>query len=399
MKPVAGGLTFLFLLVILSMLGPLTLNILLPSLPGMVVDLKAPKESVQLTLSLYLVGTAVSQLFLGPLADRFGRRPVVLWALVLYVIASLAAFFAPNVELLIIARITQSFGASAGLSLGRTMIRDRHDQNSAASLIGYVTMAMVVAPMLAPSIGALIDIHFGWRAILLACSLLGVASFLVALNRLPETRPATLVAVTGREVVRRSLALIGNGQFMAFWAASGFCSGMFFAFLGAAPYLMIEALGRDKTEYGLWFMSLSIGYAIGNFVSGRYARNLGISRLIFLGNLIGISGTILLLICALLGYFSPLTLFIPAMVTTFGNGLVMPNAISGGIGVDAKAAGAASGLMGFGQSCIGAIMSFLAGSFATQSPLPLALLMAGCAVAAYISARMTQTPRMDTPTS
>ncbi len=263
MRTDTSSRAFLVLLVMLSMLGPLTLNILVPSLPGMVDSLKATKESVQLTLSLYLLGMAVGQLMLGPLADRFGRRPVLLVALVLYVFSSLAAFLAPNVETLIVARILQSFGATAGITLARTMIRDLYSRDSAASMIAYVTMAMVVAPMVSPVLGATIDDLFGWRAILLFCSVLGLISFAIAAPILPETRPASLVAATAGDVARRTGELLRDRRFMGYWGAGAFCSGMFFAFLGTAPYLMIEVLGRPKTEYGLWFMTLSLGYMIG----------------------------------------------------------------------------------------------------------------------------------------
>ena len=373
---------FLVLLVLLAMLGPLTLNILVPSLPGMVKSLNTTKESVQLTLSLYLLGIAVSQLVLGPMADRFGRRPVVLGALALYVVTSLAASLATNVEVLIVTRILQSFGASAGLTLGRTMIRDLYERDHAASMIGYVTMAMVVAPMLAPSIGALIDTQFGWRAILVFCAAMGVISLVIAAPTLPETRPVSLIAATTREVIARSVSLLGRKRFMAYCATCAFCSAMFFVFLGAAPYLMIDSLGRDKNEYGFWFASLSIGYMIGNFMSGRLAQRVGVDTLIAWGNWAGFVGAALMLLCALGGYFSPMSLFLPAMITSFSNGLVLPNSIAAAIGMDAKAAGAASGLIGFGQMGMGAAASFLGAYFVSGSPVPLAVMMAVSALIA-----------------
>jgi DHA1 family bicyclomycin/chloramphenicol resistance-like MFS transporter len=376
---------FLFLLVFLSMLGPFTLNVLVPSLPGMAEYFNAPKASVQLTLSLYLVGMAISQLILGPMADWLGRRPVLLGALVLYVVSSIAAFLAPNVELLIIARIVQSFGATAGIALGRTMIRDTFATDRAASVIGYVTMGMVVAPMIAPSVGALLDDTLGWRAILGFCVLVGVAMLLVAWPNLPETRPETLVAATARQVAERSMALLGNVSFMAFWGASAFCSGIFFAYLGSAPYLVIEIMGRSKAEYGLWFVSLSIGYAAGNFISGRMAQKLGVYRLVWWGNLVGLLAALIMLSVALSGVLTPFWLFLPAMIGSFGNGLVLPNAIAGGLSADPKAAGAGSGLMGFGQMGVGAICSFIGGKLTEVSAMPLAVIMLVCAVLALFS--------------
>lgn len=388
---------FLLLLVFLSMLGPLTLNILVPSLPGIAVALGADKQHVQLTLSLFLLGMGVSQLLLGPLADRFGRRPVVLVSLVLYVLASAAAFLAPNVEALILARIVQSFGATAGLTLGRTMIRDLYSRDLAASMIGYVTMGMVLAPMLAPSLGAAIDIHFGWRAILALCTFLGLGSLLMAMGRLPETRPASLRAEGWAMVATRSAGLVGNRRFMAYWGTSTFCSGMFFAFLGAAPYLVIEVMGRDKSEYGLWFMILSLGYMLGNFISGRNAGRVPVDRLVSWGNVTGFAGGLLFIAFALWLPLSPLALFVPAMITSFANGLVLPNAVASAIGVDAKAAGAASGLIGFGQMGFGALLSYVGGHVATKTMLPLALVMLACALLSLLAGWVSRQPTETSP--
>jgi DHA1 family bicyclomycin/chloramphenicol resistance-like MFS transporter len=392
MKIDTGSRSFLVLLVALSMLGPLSLNILVPSLPGLAKAFSTTRDSAQLTFSLYLFGMAVSQLVLGPLADRFGRRPVVLVALVTYVLASIAAYLAPTIEVLTTARVLQSFGATAGLTLGRTMIRDRYDQNSAASVIGYVTMAMVLAPMVSPLLGAMLDEAFGWRSILAFCAVLGGISFALALINLPETRPAALVAATTRQVVERTIGLVGNRRYMAYWGTSAFCSALFFCFLGTAPHLMIEVLGTPKTEYGFWFMSLSLGYMIGNFVSGRNSRRLGVDRLIYWGNIAGLIGSATLLIPTLFGILSPLALFAPAMIMSFGNGLVLPNAIAGGLGVDPQAAGAGSGLMGFGQVGVGAALSFFAVKYTGNSALPLGILMLACAFIAHVSGWVSRQP-------
>jgi DHA1 family bicyclomycin/chloramphenicol resistance-like MFS transporter len=382
MRTDATSRSFLVLLVFLSMLGPLSLNILVPSIPGLPAALGTTKEMAQLTLSLYLFGMATSQLILGPLADRFGRRPVVLIAYASFVIASIAGYFAPTIEVLIAARIVQSFGASAGLALGRTMIRDQYDQATAASLIGYVTMAMVVAPMISPLLGALIDENFGWRAIMAFCVALGLISLALAWGTLPETRPASLIAATTRQVVERTLRLLVNPRYMGYWGSSSFCSAMFFGFLGTAPHLMIEVMGYPKTGYGIWFMSLSLGYMLGNFISGRNSRRLGVDRLIHWGNVISVIGAVMILIPALLGILTPLALFGPAMIITFGNGLVLPNSIAGGVGVDPKAAGAGSGLMGFGQVGVGAVASYYIAAITGETALPLAWLMVVCALIA-----------------
>ncbi|HRE21758.1 MAG TPA: multidrug effflux MFS transporter [Rhabdaerophilum sp.] len=392
MRADAASRGFLVLLVVLSMLGPLTLNILVPTIPTLPESLNTTKENAQLTLSLYLFGLAISQLILGPLADRFGRRPVILVALGTYIVSSLAGYFVPSVEMLIAARLFQSFGASAGLTLGRTMVRDLYDQSTAASMIGYVTMAMVIAPMISPLLGATIDENFGWRWILGFCALLGVLSLALAWAILPETRPTSLVAATTRQVVERTFSLLANVRYMGYWGASAFCSALFFGFLGTAPHLMIDVMGYSKTQYGWYFMSLSFGYMIGNFVSARQARKIGIDRLVFWGSVAGLVGSAAILLPAIVGFLHPVALFGPAMIISFGNGLVLPNAIAGGIGVDLKAAGAGSGLMGFGQVGVGAVLSFVAAAYSKESALPLAAMMMVCAVIAHFSGWVSRQP-------
>lgn len=261
-------------------------------------------------------------------------------------------------------------------------------------MIGYVTMAMMIAPMVAPLIGAKIDVAFGWRAIMAYCAVLGVLSLALAAAKLTETRPASLVAATSREVARRTVQLLVNGQYMAFWGASAFCSALFFAFIGTAPYLMIDVLGYSKTAYGYWFITISVGYMAGNFISGRLSQKLGIDRLIAWGNIAGLAGTIAILIPAMLGILNPFVLFLPAMMISFGNGMVLPNAIAGGLSVDPKAAGAGSGLMGFGQVGVGAVVSFVAAKLGQNSALPLALLMLGCALMAYLSGWFSRHPEL-----
>jgi DHA1 family bicyclomycin/chloramphenicol resistance-like MFS transporter len=384
--PARGGLTaprrLLPLLVLVSMVGPLSLNILAPSLPGLVTAFASDRDSVQLTLSLYLAGTAVSQLLLGPLTDRFGRRPVLLLALALYVVASAAAIYAQSIGLLVVARVVQAFGAMAGITIGRTIIRDLYGRDEAASLIGYVTMVMVVAPMVAPVLGGTLDDSFGWRSIFVFCAAMGAVVLAVALLRLPETRPESIVGSSFADVGRRSAELVRQPAFVAYVGTSAFGSGVFFAFQGGAPYLVIDVMGQSKTAYGFWFMAVAGGYMVGNFLSGRLARSYGSDRLITIGNVLTLVGALALLPFALAGSMHPGTLFLPCLLTSVGNGLVLPNAIAGGVSVDPKAAGAASGLMGFVQMGIGAIASYTAGLITGTSAVPLTLLMSFCAVAA-----------------
>src|SRR5436305_4282233 len=191
----------LALLIAITAVGPLSLNILTPALPGLIVSFGAEAGVVQLTLSLYLLGMAISQLVLGPLSDRFGRRPVMLAGLVLTVVASFAALATTSIAGLIVARTAQAFGATTGIVIGRAMIRDLYDRDRAASMIGWVTMAMVVAPMIAPLIGGSLDTALGWHAIVVFVGLFAAAVLAWTMVGLPETR--TVPTGTGATMLLR----------------------------------------------------------------------------------------------------------------------------------------------------------------------------------------------------
>jgi len=372
-------------LIIVSMIGPLALNILMPSMPGLAASLGASRSEVQLTLSLFLAAQAISQLFIGGLADRFGRRPVLLLSLGLYVMASLAASLAGSILLLILARIVQAAGSTAGLTLSRTIVRDLAPQATAASMIGYVTMGMVIAPLTAPAIGGFLDDTFGWRAIFIACAVLGVIGGLITFLQLPETRPASITGQGMMAVLRRSGEVIRNPQFRAYCIGSAFTSAVFFTFLGGAPYLIVESMALPKTTYGLWFIAISGGYMIGNFCAGRFSERYGSDRMIRAGNIIGTAGVLILLGLAVVPVMHPAAIFLPNMLMAMGNGFLLPNAISGAVSVDPKAAGAASGVVGAMQMGFGAVASFVAGQITTTSPLPMALMMTVFSLAAWFT--------------
>src|SRR5688572_24639360 len=163
------------------------MQIIIPFLPTMATALAVPYATVQLTITLYLIGVAVGQLVYGPLSDRFGRKPLLLCGLVLYLVGSIAAALAPSAGFLIVARMAQAVGSCAGLVLGRAMIRDAYPRERAASVMGYVSTAMAVAPMIAPLLGSLLEERFGWRATMLACLAFGLPLLLAVRARLPET--------------------------------------------------------------------------------------------------------------------------------------------------------------------------------------------------------------------
>jgi len=233
------------LLVAVSAVSPLGINMYLPSMPGMARAFSVDFTTIQLTLSLYLAAMALGQLIIGPLSDRFGRRPVLLIGLTAFVVGSLICFLAQNVSLLIFGRVVQAMGGSAGITLSRAIVRDLFGRNQVASMIGYVTMGMAVAPMIAPTIGGVLDTYFGWRASFAFLIVFGGSALLFAVWQLYETNHSRGSADSVRELLRRYGSLFRSRLFWGYTLATSLVSAVFFAFLAGAPYVTIELMGRS----------------------------------------------------------------------------------------------------------------------------------------------------------
>jgi DHA1 family bicyclomycin/chloramphenicol resistance-like MFS transporter len=361
--------------VLLAGIGAMNMSAFLPSLPAMSAYFDTPYSVMQLSVSLYLAMTGVLQLLIGPLADRYGRRPVVLWALALFVVATVGCILAPTVEIFLAFRMMQGVVA-AGFVLSRAIVRDIHPQNEAASMIGYVTMGMSLVPMVAPMIGGALDKAFGWQATFVFLAVSGVLIWLLAWADQGETVPKGR-STSFRQQVRDYPELLKSYRFWGYVFAAAFASGVFFAFLGGAPYVASEVYGLDAFWAGVGFGVPAIGYAIGNFLSGRFSVRTGINRMILFGTLTTSAGLVAAVVITALGYGSPLVFFGFCTFVGLGNGMVVPNAAAGMLSVRPHLAGTASGLGSAIQIGGGAALSVLAGIvllWGTTS-LPLQLLM------------------------
>ncbi len=369
-------------LVLITALAALNMNIFLPSLPGLAADFGAEYALAQLAVSGYLATTAVLQLLIGPLSDRYGRRPVQLGALLIFLVATVGCLTAPTIELFLLWRMLQA-AVAAGFALSRTIARDMRGAGEAASLIGYVTMGMAVAPMVGPMIGGALDEVFGWRAPIALMLVVGLGAFWVVWRDLGETNAAPSDSFGAQ--FRDYPALLRSRRFWGYALTAAFASGAFFAFLGGAPYVASVVLGLSPAETGFWFGSIALGYASGNYVSGRYGARLGINRLMLLGTVIAtaaLSGSLALFAG---GASHPLALFGPIALMGFGNGLTMPGATVGTMSVRPQLAGSASGLGGALMIGGGAALATLAGALLgpETGPFPLLWVMALSSVAAF----------------
>jgi DHA1 family bicyclomycin/chloramphenicol resistance-like MFS transporter len=376
----------LLLLVLMTGVAPISLYVLVPALPVLASDFGSNISIVQMTVSLFMVGIACSQLIMGPLSDRFGRRPVLIGGVTLAMIASIGCIFAETLPQLIAARFLQALGGASGMVISRAIIRDLYSRDRISSMISLVIAVMMVAQMLSPLIGGLTETTFGWRAIFY---LMAFASLMVTIAiavALPETRRSAPL-MPGGGFVADAKSLISTRAFVGYVLCQVLASSIIFTFAGGGPYVVVTQMGRSSAEYGAWFATSGLAYLLGNLCCVRFAPRHSLERLMWFGLVLQFIGALLNLTWGLLGYNQqPIWLFGTHMLVTFANAFVMSNATAGAISIRPQAAGTASGLMGFTQMGFGALCSqfgaWLGGHFATPVPLNIAILVLSLACAA-----------------
>ena len=361
----------MLLLVVGTAMGPLAMQIFLPSLPSIQRDLAVSAAAVQLVASLSIATIAASMLIYGPLADRFGRRPIFLIGLALFCLGSIMSMLAPSLGWLVVGRAVQAAGGAATMTVARTIVRDLFDRERAAGVLGYITAAMVVAPMLAPVIGGYLDFHYGWRASFVLTAVVSAVVALVVMARLPETAKETVALPSPASVGRVFLSLLRRPEFNAFAFQSAFSIGVFFAFAASAPYVVIVVMDVSASTYGLFFIMISAAFMAGNFLVGRSTKRFGVERMVLAGSVISLAGVLLVIASLLVFGWNPWSLFTPMIVLAVGNGLSMPNAMAGALSADPRNAGSASGLVGFIQMGLAALFAQLAGMWQNATPWPM----------------------------
>ena len=372
-------------LVLLAGVSALTMNIFLPSLPGMAKWFEVPYALMQLSVALYLALSAALQIVIGPISDRYGRRKVVLGSLVLFLLATVGTLLAPNAETFLFFRMAQAVIA-AGMVLSRAIVRDMVPDAEAASMIGYVTMGMSLVPMIGPAIGGYLDAAFGWQANFALLLLVGLGVTALVWADLGET--ATLKDTSFGAQVRQYPGLLASRRFWGYCMAAAFSSGCFFAYLGGAPYVGTEVFALSSQEIGLLFALTAIGYLIGNFLAGRYSVRLGLNRMILLGTLTTTAGLTVLTLLTLAGLSGPIVFFALTVPMGIGNGLALPNANAGILSVRPELAGTASGLGGAimigGGAGLAALAGWLLGPGSSEMPLILLMLISSVGSVASI---------------
>ena len=374
----------LAVLALLSAFTPLSIDMYLPALPVIAVDLRSSAGDVQLTLSAFMIAFGVGQIFYGPAGDRFGRRPVILIGLVIYVLTSIGCAFAAAAGHLIALRFLQGLAACGGVVLARTMVRDLAEKDHAARAMSLMMACTSIAPMLAPVIGGQVMWFAGWRAIFWVLASAGVIAFVVAWFQLPETlKPEYRQPLVFTQILKRFGELLATRTFVGYALTSSFMFAALFSYISGSPFVFIERYGISPRLYGVVFGGMVIFMTIGSLFNARFVRLLGAGRILRVAVIVpAVSGAAAMVMGWIEARYGTIGLwpFLVCMVFQIATlSLIAPNSTAMAMQRYPHMAGTASSLMGVMTFGAGAIFGAIVGQTfdSTIAPMTTAMGIAG----------------------
>ena len=364
-----------------------------PSLPAIARDLGTTEQAAQFTITVFLVVFAVFQLVYGPLADRYGRKRVMLGGLAIFMVANIVASTAQTIEWLLVARVLQAIGACAGMVITRAMVRDAYDRGESARIMAILGMGSGVSSSVAPLLGGALQGWTGdWRS-----SFIFMTVFTLV--------PMVVLAVSVRETLRRSdapgggiggmarnyLVLVRSPEYMLYALGAALMNATFFSFLAAAPFVLMNVVGASPERLGVVLVYITGGFFIGTLVVSRVGARFPLERMVLMGGVLCFSGVAILTVLALSGARTEAAIAMPMLLFGLGNGFVLPPSSVIAVSVRPQIAGTASALYGFNSFALGAVGTVVAGFLSHQTQLPLALamlMMTGLAVVFFVTGLM-----------
>ena len=383
---------------LLSAVGPFAIDMYLPALPAIAVDLHASDAATQGSLLSFFLAVALCQIVYGPVSDSFGRKAPLYFGTVLYVIGAVGCSLAPTIEWLIVARFVQGIGACAGMTIPRAIVRDLHTGHEAARLMSLIMLVFSVSPILAPVTGSLVTQFGSWREIFWIISILGLASLAVAFFLLKETRPREeRIAFDAGAIARNYLELLRDRHYLGVVFIGGFGMSSFFAYLAGASFIYIVHFGLTPTEFSFIFSINAIAFIGMAQFTGRLGRRFGLLRVVSAALTYYLTTTSILLALTLAGVDNVYVLVGLLFISFGAMGLVVPSTAALALEDYGSTAGTASALMGTLQLVVAAGVIGIVGEFTTGSPLPMVLAMVVCALIAFLIGRLTLSRRAPVP--
>jgi len=372
------GWAFTISLGLIALITPLAVHLFFPVIPAVKVALGLSDARAQLTFSIALFGMAFATLFYGSLSDRYGRRPVLLSGLALFLFGSVVSLMAETVNALVLGRLVQAIGAGCALTLVRAIARDAYRAEQLVKAIAYLTMFGTLGPMVSPFIGGVLTDTLGWRSVFGFSLLAGGAITLTAYLAMYETHPVAKRIKSEESIAQSYAVLFRRLRFNAFVLQSGFNTGAFMVMASAAASLMTELLHRPATEFGAYFLLFPIGFFTGNFISTRIGNRFSTETMVFAGSLLALAAVSGQAAVLSWGLVTPLAFFLPGTFITMAQGIAMPYAQVGAMAEVPRFAGTAAGIGVFMQNFGAAVFSQLYGIFADGTPWPMIMIAVLC---------------------
>jgi len=382
---------WLYLMGALTAIGPISIDMYLPAFPAMSAGLGVPAGDVERTLAAYLIGLAASQVFYGPLADRFGRKPPLYAALGLYIVASLGCALASDVDALAAWRVLQAVGGAAGIVIPRAVIRDHYDTRDAARALSMLMLIMGLAPILAPLVGGQLLAYTGWRSLFGLMAASGAALLAAVAYTMKESLPRDRqVPLSWSNIGRNYLGLLRHGRFLAFALAGGLGMAGMFSYIVGSPRVFIEYYGVAPQHYGLLFGLNAAGLIAGSQFSARLLRRLPPHHLLRTAQRFLAAAGLAALALTLAGYMNLALLMACIFIYMASQGFVNPNAAALALSGQDGRLGVASALMGTLQLSCGAITGLAISAWQSPGPLPLVAVLCACACLSWLAGRAAE---------
>jgi DHA1 family bicyclomycin/chloramphenicol resistance-like MFS transporter len=376
------------LLVALTASGTLGMHMIIPALPATAVALRVGSGTIQLTITLYLIGLAIGQLIYGPLSDHFGRRPILLIGLALFTVAGAAAAAAPGAWTLIAARVFQSAGGCSGLVLGRAIVRDAATADRAAGQLALLTLVMSAVPAIAPVIGGYATAYAGWRACFALLAAFGGMTLALTWWFLPETLGPPASGRSAAGMVYAYLRLVRSRAFCGYAIGGACTTTSFYAFMSASPFIFEHMLHRPPQEVGLYYLVLMGGVGLGGLSANRLAGRLPARTALRIANGLAITGAAAFALADATGWVTVASMVGPIAVFMVGAGMASPFAVAGAVSVNPLAIGAASGLYGCVQMAYGVLCTVIVEVWHPGAVFPVATVLLGSALLGQLALAM-----------
>ena len=379
--PAIGKGRLIFMLGLLSAIGPFSIDMYLPAFPAIAKGLDTTVAHVMLSLSSFFLGISIGQLIYGPMLERFGRKRPLMIGLSLYAVASLACALSASADMLVVMRFFQALGGCAGMVAARAIIRDVFEGKDIARVFSAIMLVVAVSPMIAPTLGGYLSTLVGWRYVFGALFLLDVFILIMVVRTLGETRaPNKAFSLAPPDIVRNFWEVLWHPQFLAFALTGAAANAGIYAYITGSPQVFMEIHGVSGQTYGWIFAFLAAGLIgatqVNNLILARYEQE----RIILTACMVQTFAGVSLAVLALLGFNSMFVTL--ALIFTFlsAQGFIFPNASSLSIAPFGHNAGSASALMGALQMGIGALVSSAVSFFQDHTAVPMSLAMMVTAV-------------------